>query len=96
MAYSFRIDILTPDDTYFTGEVLSVLLPGTAGYLGILVNHAPLVTPLIKGRIELHLANRTRKAFAVDSGLFEVAYNQAIVLVEKITLLDLPASEYRI
>jgi F-type H+-transporting ATPase subunit epsilon len=96
MPYTFRIDILTPEETYFTGEVLSVLLPGAAGYLGILVNHAPLVTPLIKGRIELHLANRTRKAFSVDNGLFEVAYNQAIILLEDITVLDLPASEYRI
>jgi F-type H+-transporting ATPase subunit epsilon len=96
MAYSFRIDVLTPDDTYFSGDVLSMILPGASGYLGVLVNHAPLVTPLMKGRIELLMANRSKKAFSVDGGFFEVAYNQATLMVEKITPLDLSPEEFRL
>jgi F-type H+-transporting ATPase subunit epsilon len=96
MAYSFRIDILTPEETYFSGEVLSLIIPGSSGYLGVLLNHAPLVTPLLKGRIEILMADRSKKAYAVDGGFFEIAYNKATVLVEKVALLELSPSEFRL
>jgi len=97
MAYSYRLDIITPEDIYFSGDVVSLLAPGVLGYFGILVNHAPFVTPLKTGRVELRMVNSTKKAFTIDAGgFFEVSYNQAKILVEKITPLELEPSEFRI
>lgn len=90
MAYAFRIDIITPDENYFSGEVININVPGELGLLGVLVNHAPLVTPLTKGRIELTMSDKSKKTFLIDGGFFEVAYNQATVLVENIKQIDLP------
>ncbi|CAK0750200.1 ATP synthase epsilon chain [Gammaproteobacteria bacterium] len=90
MAQSFRIDILIPEGSYFSGEILSLSAPGLAGYLGVLGGHAPLVTPLAKGKVELRLADHSQKIFTVDGGFLEVASNQATLLVEKITSVDLP------
>jgi len=88
MAYSFRFDILTPEETYFSGDVVSVILPGAAGVLGILAHHAPLVTSLREGLIELNLPNQAKKAFSVEGGFFEVSSNQATLLVEKIISIE--------
>jgi len=80
----FKIDIITPEEVYFSGEAVSLVAPGAVGYLGVLPNHAPLVTPLVKGKVELRLADRSEKAFQIEGGFLEVAHNQATLLVEKI------------
>ena len=85
---AFKIDIITPEETYFSGEAASLLVPGIDGYIGVLVDHAALVTPLGKGRIELRMPDRSKKAFNVEGGFFEVAANHATLLVEKIAPLD--------
>jgi F-type H+-transporting ATPase subunit epsilon len=88
MAYSFRIDILTPEETYFSGDVVSVILPATAGSIGVLAHHAPLVTSLRVGKIELNLPSQVKKFFSIEGGFFEVISNQATLLVEKIVPLE--------
>lgn len=87
-ATAFKVDIITPEETYFSGEAVSLAAPGIMGYLGVLPNHAPLVTPLGKGRVELRQADGTKKVFAVEGGFLEVASNQATLLVEKISPLE--------
>ena len=44
------VDILTPDAKLFSGEATYVGLPGADGSMGILDNHAALVTTLQAGR----------------------------------------------
>ena len=47
------IEIVSPEKTIFTGDVSSVYLPGSEGFFQILDNHAPIVSTLKKGTIEL-------------------------------------------
>ena len=47
------IEIVSPEKTIFTGDVNSVYLPGTEGFFQILNNHAPIVSTLKKGIIQL-------------------------------------------
>ena len=47
------ISVLTPDRTIFTGNISSVTLPGIEGSFQLLNNHAPLVSALSGGRVEL-------------------------------------------
>ena len=51
------VDILTPDETLFSGEASYVGLPGSDGSLGIMNNHAPLVTTLKSGTVVVKNAN---------------------------------------
>lgn len=87
-ATAFKIDIITPEETYLTGEATSLVAPGILGYLGVLVNHAPLVTPLGTGRVELKMSDRSEKQFEIQGGFLEVASNHATLLVEKIKPLS--------
>jgi F-type H+-transporting ATPase subunit epsilon len=48
-----NIAVLTPDREIFKGEIKSVKVPGTRGEFQVLNNHAPLVSSLENGKIEI-------------------------------------------
>lgn len=79
------VRIVTPEETFFEGEALSLVAPGGLGYLGILVNHAPLVTSLKNGRISLRTPQNEEKGFNVSGGVLEVSDNTATILTETVS-----------
>ena len=85
MAHTFSLSILTPEKTVFEGPVEYVEVPGAEGYLGVLANHAPLVTSLATGTITLRHASGTTELWSVSGGFFEVSSNQATVLADSVT-----------
>lgn len=76
------LEIISPDKKIFSGEVTSVTLPGTDGSLGILANHAPIITTLQKGTIKVVEASNASQNFDVKGGVAEVQNNKIIVLAD--------------
>ena len=89
------IEIVSPEKTIYTGDVSSVFLPGTEGFFQVLDNHAPIVSTLKKGTIELkgefnsdlsqnlNLKNGSSKAsLDIESGVIEMRNNKLIILVD--------------
>lgn len=62
------VQIITPEETIFEGEVDSIALPGVDGGFHILNGHAPIVSSLIKGKIEIHTHSKEFKDYLNDSG----------------------------
>jgi F-type H+-transporting ATPase subunit epsilon len=81
---SFTLKVVTPDEVFFEGKTTSVVAPGTIGYLGILRNHAPLVTTLDKGNLTYKDEEGKIQTFKVEGGFLEVLDNRVLVLTEKI------------
>ncbi len=80
---TFQLSIVTPETTIFDEMVESIVVPGAKGYLGVLANHAPLITPLQPGKITIYLPGRsTEIILAVAGGFLEVAQNQATILAD--------------
>ena len=77
-----KIEIITPDQKLFEGEVSLVQLPGIDGLFELLNNHAPLVSALKKGRIKLVDNNNETQYFDINGGVIEVNTNKIIVLAE--------------
>lgn len=48
-----KIQILTPEEIIFDGEVKSIILPGSKGEFQMLENHSAIVSTLIEGKIKL-------------------------------------------
>jgi F-type H+-transporting ATPase subunit epsilon len=80
---TFSFKVLTPNRTAFDGEVVSVVAPGGAGYLGILAHHAPLITTLTSGDLTVR-TRESRVQYRIGPGILKVVANQAVVLTESI------------
>ena len=85
MAATFTLSVLTPERSVFEGTVEYVQVPGTEGYLGVLANHASLVTALAPGTLTVRKADGVTEQFAVAGGFFEVSKNQATVLADAVS-----------
>jgi F-type H+-transporting ATPase subunit epsilon len=79
-----RLKIVTPNELYFEGEVEHVMAPGYNGYLGILQNHAPFVTPVTKGNLTYREAGGKNTTVQVEGGFLEVLKNRVLVLTDKV------------
>jgi len=78
---TLHLEIVTPEARIFAGDVASVTLPGSEGELGILPQHAPLVTQIEPG--ELHyVVDGVEHALAVGGGFAEVTGTQVAVLTD--------------
>lgn len=75
------VEILTPDVVLYEGDATYVGLPGSDGSLGILNNHAALVTTLRAGEVVVKNDNN-EQVFAVKGGTVEVLNNHVTVLAQ--------------
>ncbi len=80
----FRCTAVTPEKIIFEKDVKSVIAPGLLGYLGILTDHAPLITPLVPGRLELKDSTGGEYIFFLSGGFLEVSGNVCTILADAI------------
>jgi F-type H+-transporting ATPase subunit epsilon len=73
------VDILTPDESLFSGEATYVGLPGSDGSMGILDHHAPLITTLKAGDVVVRTSSG-EQTFSVNGGTVEVLQNKVTIL----------------
>lgn len=74
-------EIVTAERVVHSDEVDIVVAPGTEGQLGILPNHAPLMTMLQSGEIMIR-KNGEESSMFVSGGFLEVMANKATVLAD--------------
>ena len=74
--------IITPEETIFDDEVDLVITKIADGEIGVLVDHAPLVSTVEIGDVRIH-QNDERHVFATSDGFFKVSENLVQILVEE-------------
>ena len=77
-----KLKIVSPERIEFEGEVTSVLVPGTLGQFEILVNHAPIISTLEKGKVVYVLDGGEKKSIDIIGGFVEVQKNVVSLCVE--------------
>ncbi len=80
----FTLSIVTPEKVFYEAQIKSLVVPGTEGYLGVLSNHAPLITALKPGKIEFRDADEQVRTMAVSGGFLEVSNNVATLLADAV------------
>ena len=78
---TIRCEIVSQDRTVFQGDVDIVILPGAAGEMGILPNHAPVLTILKYGVIKIRQQGK-EEMFAVAGGVAEVQPEIVTILAD--------------
>ncbi len=76
-----RVTVSSPERMLFEGEATQVVAPAADGFVGILENHAPMMTLLGRGELRLDSAGGARR-FTVSGGFLQVVDNQVRVVTE--------------
>jgi len=76
-----QLDIVTIEGRTYSQEVDMVVAPGSAGEMGILPNHVPLLTSLNTGMLRIKRGLR-EEYYAVCSGYMEVLPDRVTVLAD--------------
>jgi F-type H+-transporting ATPase subunit epsilon len=79
---TIRCDIVSAEAEIFHGEASMVIATGEQGELGIAPRHAPLITRLKPGPVEVVLASGERQSFYVSGGILEVQPQVVTVLAD--------------
>jgi F-type H+-transporting ATPase subunit epsilon len=79
-----HVTVISPEAAVFDGEAESVVAPAFDGEIGILANHAPLMTVLGTGELRVESGGLTRR-FAVRGGFLQVVRNTVRILAENVS-----------
>ena len=78
---TFKLKIISPERTFYEGEVIMFECRTTEGEIGILKNHIPLTAVLAPGVARIHETESVEKA-ALISGFVEILQDEVTVLAE--------------
>jgi len=80
---TIHVDVVSAEESIFSGEATLVSLPGEVGELGILPKHAPLITRIKPGAVRIQRADNQEEEFVfVAGGILEVQPGCVTVLAD--------------
>jgi F-type H+-transporting ATPase subunit epsilon len=83
MAHTIHIDVVSAEESLFSGEAEFVVLPGEAGELGIYPKHTPLITRIKPGAVRIKVPNQAEEELVfVAGGVLEVQPGIITVLAD--------------
>ncbi|MEO5652929.1 MAG: F0F1 ATP synthase subunit epsilon [Marmoricola sp.] len=79
---TLQVELVAADRLVWSGEAKMVIARTTEGDVGILPNHAPMLSLLVDGTIDVQTTDGETWVAAVDAGFLSVADNRISVLSE--------------
>jgi F-type H+-transporting ATPase subunit epsilon len=77
---TIHVDVVSAEESIFSGEARFVALPGEAGELGIYPRHTPLITRIKAGSVRIEKDDGTEEFVFVAGGILEVQPDCVTVL----------------
>lgn len=84
----YHLQLLTPEAIFFDDEIISLIASGEQGYLGVLKDHAPLITSLKAGLLIITDKTNKKSYYSASAGFLEVNSNRASIIVETIHSIE--------
>jgi F-type H+-transporting ATPase subunit epsilon len=81
-APTLQVDVVSAEESIFSGEATFVVLPGEAGELGIYPRHIPLITRIKPGTVRIQKPDGTEELVFVAGGILEVQPKVVTVLAD--------------
>ena len=79
-----KIEIITPDQKIYDGDIKSVRVPGRKGSFQVLKDHAPIVSTLDAGPVMIVDQAGNEIRYEISGGVIEVKMNKIILLAESV------------
>jgi F-type H+-transporting ATPase subunit epsilon len=83
MADTLKLELVSPERLLLSEQVEMVLVPGTEGVFGVLPLHAPTLSTLKPGFVDVYQGNVVKERFFVTGGFAEVTPTSCTVLVDE-------------
>jgi len=83
MSELFRFELVSPEKLVLAADVQEVRVPGSEGDFGILAGHAPVMTSIRPGVLEVTTRSGTDKRFYVRGGFAEADPEKLVVLAQQ-------------
>lgn len=80
MANTLYVDVVSAEESIFSGQALFVALPGEAGELGVYPRHTPLITRIKPGSVRIEMADGSEEFVFVAGGILEIQPDRVTVL----------------
>jgi F-type H+-transporting ATPase subunit epsilon len=84
----FKLSVVTPEHPVIDQDARSIIAPGSEGYLGIMTDHAPLITALIPGKLSVTDQSNHETFYAISGGFLEVSHNLVTILADAIEPIE--------
>lgn len=95
-----QVNIISPDEEIFGGMAEMVVIPGEEGDFAAMFEHAPLITYMRPGKLEISTDDKESDIiFFVGGGFVKVADNKCLIMVDyikKSSDIDLKTNEQKI
>jgi F-type H+-transporting ATPase subunit epsilon len=91
MAGTFKFELVTPERMALSEDAVQVVVPGVEGEFTVLPGHAPVISALRPGVIDVTLPDAKRERLFVKGGFAEVDADRLTVLAER--ALDVEAMD---
>lgn len=82
MAMTIHVDVVSAEESLFSGLAEVVVVPGAMGELGIYPRHAPLLTHIKPGSVRIKLPNEGEQLIYVSGGMLEVQPSVVTILAD--------------
>jgi F-type H+-transporting ATPase subunit epsilon len=83
MAATFHIQVATPEKLVVDADAISAQIPCKNGYIGVLPDHAALLSELGTDEFSYVTPQNEKHAFTIHEGFLEVLDNQVRILTEQ-------------
>jgi len=80
-----NLNVVSAEESLFSGSIKSLQITGSEGELGIMPGHAPLLTSLKPGMALITKDDGTEEVIYLSGGMLEVQPNNVIVLADVAT-----------
>jgi F-type H+-transporting ATPase subunit epsilon len=82
MADQLQVELVSADRLVWSGEATMVVAKTAEGDVGILRDHAPLLSVMVEGAVQIQREGQDTIVAAVDSGFLSMAANRVSILTE--------------
>ena len=94
-----KLEIVTPAKLLFSDSADMVVVPGGEGDFGVMLGHAPMLSQVRAGTIDVYDGDKVRTQIFVEGGIAEVTAERCTVLAEEAVMvvdIDKLAAEERL
>lgn len=83
MAKPFRVDVVSPEATVWSGDATFIVARTPEGEIGILADHEPVLAALVTSAVQVEAADGSKTTIGVHGGFLQVLQNQVTLLTDR-------------